>query len=521
MSTRQVCFDFEAIEFRKKRLFTADQIYQSATADLLKGIEEDRRFERKPCGIHQKELGTYFSMFANTPPDGGIIVVGIENDGTPTGCCKLNSKQVNSLEKTGYEQCSEARYECKQLIFEHSDGAEDFVILFRVFYRHDKVVMTNGGEAYIRRGDSRHKLTADEVKELQHDKGQVQFEQEPCTLDFPEEFDLDRIREWANRVRVVRKLSEDTDDKKILAIFNLGKVKDGHFTPNNACALLFSKNPTSVVPGCKIRFLRFEGEEMGTGDRFNQVKDEMLRGRVPELIVECERLLESQLRNFTRLRVDGKFYTELEYPKNAWYEAVVNACAHRSYALRNMPIFVRMFSDRLEVESPGAFPPMVTPANIFDSHYPRNPQLMEALWFLDFVKCANEGTKRMRNEMISRELPVPEFSQKEGNYLSVVVTLRNNVKQRKVWMDADAAGVIGATIFESLNEHERQVINYVAEFERISVSQAQRLTQLSWPAASKLLRGLALRRILELIRKSNVERDPGARFVLRKPKASK
>ena len=51
--------------------------------------------------------------------------------------------------------------------------------------------------------------------------------------------------------------------------------------------------------------------------------------------------------------------------KKAWYEALVNACVHRSYNLKNMNIFIRMFDDRLEIESPGGFPPLVTPENIF------------------------------------------------------------------------------------------------------------------------------------------------------------
>ncbi len=72
---------------------------------------------------------------------------------------------------------------------------------------------------------------------------------------------------------------------------------------------------------------------------------------------------------------------------------------HRSYGLRNMNIFIKMFDDRLVIESPGAFPPFVTPDNIYDSHHPRNPHLMNALYFLDFVKCANEGTRRMRDMM--------------------------------------------------------------------------------------------------------------------------
>jgi ATP-dependent DNA helicase RecG len=55
--------------------------------------------------------------------------------------------------------------------------------------------------------------------------------------------------------------------------------------------------------------------------------------------------------------------------------------------MKNMPIFVKMFDDRLVIESPGPFPPFVTPESIYDSHQPRNPALMDALFYLEITRC--------------------------------------------------------------------------------------------------------------------------------------
>ena len=132
---------------------------------------------------------------------------------------------------------------------------------------------------------------------------------------------------------------------------------------------------------------------------------------------------------------------------------------------------------------------------------------MAALFYLDFVKCANEGTRRMKQVMEAMGLPTPEFEQKEINYGLVRVTLRNNIKYRKAWIDKDA---------RTLEENERRIINFIAEHGPISVSQVQRLTQKTWPAASKMLKGLVERGILEH-RKSPAlkDRDPGARYALK------
>jgi ATP-dependent DNA helicase RecG len=162
--------------------------------------------------------------------------------------------------------------------------------------------------------------------------------------------------------------------------------------------------------------------------------------------------------------------------------------------------------------------PLVTPLTIYDLSVPRNPYLMEALYYMKFVKGVHEGTRRMRDTMAEMKLPHPEFEQKDFNYALVRVTLRNDIARRKKWIDRDASALIGAAISNMLDQHELRVINFIAENSQISVSQAQRLTGKSWPAASKTLKGLVDRGILEAVRKAGAERDPSARYKLRTPR---
>ena len=89
------------------------------------------------------------------------------------------------------------------------------------------------------------------------------------------------------------------------------------------------------------------------------VKNISIERPVPLLIREIAEVLRGQLREFSRFGENGKFDTVPEYPEEAWYEVLVNACVHRSYGLKNMNIFVKMFDDRLVVESPGGFPPLL------------------------------------------------------------------------------------------------------------------------------------------------------------------
>ncbi len=56
------------------------------------------------------------------------------------------------------------------------------------------------------------------------------------------------------------------------------------------------------------------------------------------------------------LGASGRFEALPLVPTDAWLEAVVNAVVHRSYSMSGDHIRVDVFDDRIEVESPGAFP---------------------------------------------------------------------------------------------------------------------------------------------------------------------
>jgi ATP-dependent DNA helicase RecG len=502
------------------QLMSSDEIYNSCDENMLRALfkVEDCRLEKKPSGIHARQLSQYFSMWANTPPMGGVIVIGIDNDKTFEGCVKLHPNQINDLEKTPDTFCPDAQYKIKRIpIRRDSDKQNDFVILFWVEYHKTKVVRTTDGHVFVRRGDSKMELKGDAIRHLQAEKGEVRFETEPCTLSYPQDFDMNAVDEFVEMVRSKKGWDIRHSKEKILQLMHLGTFEGEVFIPNIALALLFAKDPRNVAPGCRIRFLRFSGETERTGEAWNAVKDEFIDGAIPVQIQKADVVLKSQLRNFSRLGVGGKFFTSLEYPEFAWYEAIVNACVHRSYGngMKNMTIFVKMFDDKLVIESPGPFPPFVTPSNIYTTHHPRNPFLMDAMYYLKFVKCANEGTRRIKEEMLGMELPEPEFKQDDKDSAVVRVTLRNNIKQRKVWIDADVAEVLGAQIANSLSEKEKRCINFIAENGQISVSDVQRLTHMSWPASRKILGKLVEQGILEHKHRNDVSRDPKARFKLR------
>lgn len=181
-----------------------------------------------------------------------------------------------------------------------------------------------------------------------------------------------------------------------------------------------------------------------------------------------------------------------------------------------MHVTIKMFDDRLEVESPGGFPPLVNSDNIYEMHVPRNPHLMDALFYMKYVQAANEGTRRIRDAMARLGLPAPNFRQTQANAAHVRVTLKNDIEHRKAFVDSDAFKVLGEVLSSSLNEYEKRIVNHLAERGTINVTEAARIGGKRWQAAKKVLAGLVERGILDHVHHPTIERDANAYFVLKK-----
>lgn len=328
-------------------LLTPDEIYRAEDFTLFTRLTEDTRFDRKSARVDAKALAMYLSAFGNGPGiGGGVVAVGIEDDRSVTGCRMLSEEKLNAVEDAGSNICPSGHYESRRVPCINKKGDHDFIILIRIHYVETKLVELTNGDAYRRTSRGNKRLTDHEKQEIRISKGESQFELDPCGLVYPEDFNLSRIRTFASMIREYRDGSQDTSDEQILEIMHLGKRHGDAFHANSACCLLFANDPQALFPGAYVRFLRYSGSEEGSGREYNVIKDRLISGSVLDVIQQAASVIDANLREFTTYR-DGKFYTVQEYPRDAWYELLVNACIHRSYHIKNAPVFVKMFDDRL------------------------------------------------------------------------------------------------------------------------------------------------------------------------------
>jgi len=495
MAYDQLTFDFSAPLESLPQLWTPDDIYNSADQAVVQRFGEDNRVERKRAEVSQKDLADYLSMWANTQPSGGLVFIGVGNKGELFGCKNTSPDHINQLE-TARRLCADAQHEFKRIPIINTRGEDDFLILLRVYYRQDKLVETASGEAFVREGDEKRRLTETEKREVRLNKGELDVESERVPLRFPDDFDADLLDTYMQEYVTKRRLKNRYSLIDVLVLSKLGKIADRGFEPNLACAMLFAKDPRSVAPGAYVRVLRYEGTEEQFGTKMNTIYDEVFDGPLPLVIADAEAHISSQVRKFTRLGKDGRFATRPEYPKEVWLEAIVNAVSHRSYNLKNMNIYVKMFEDKMVIESPGSFMPPTTAESVYDAHNPRNPNLMWALYYFDFVQCAFEGTRRMRQGMREANLPDPQFLQTQAGTFKVVVTLKNNLEHRKEFVRAEASSAVSPETYALLTEHEKMIVNYLADKSRLNVVEASLLINKQWRDTKIILEGLEEKKVI-------------------------
>ena len=106
-------------------------------------------------------------------------------------------------------------------------------------------------------------------------------------------------------------------------------------------------------------------------------------------------------------------------------EAVLNALAHREYRMPGS-IFVRQFPRRLEIVSPGGFPPGITAANLLWRQSPRNRRIADACAKCGLVERSGQGANRMFEESIKEGKPRPDFTGTDD--YQVELTLRGEIQ---------------------------------------------------------------------------------------------
>jgi ATP-dependent DNA helicase RecG len=160
---------------------------------------------------------------------------------------------------------------------------------------------------------------------------------------------------------------EQVDWSSILVNLELMTKVDDRIVPTIDGILLFGTSPKKYLPQSGIRGLVYQTDQPDYATK----ADEELKGPLLPLGAQSGSIVENglveQALDFVKRHtsvsseiVDGRRIDRSVYPDYVLREAVVNALVHRDYSITGTDITLTIFSDRLEVTSPGRLPNSAT-----------------------------------------------------------------------------------------------------------------------------------------------------------------
>jgi ATP-dependent DNA helicase RecG len=153
-------------------------------------------------------------------------------------------------------------------------------------------------------------------------------------------------------------------------------------------------------------------------------------------------------------------------------EAVLNAFSHRDYR-HGGSIFMRQYPRRIEIVSPGGFPPGIDETNLLWEQNPRNRRIAEVLSRCGLVERAGQGFDLIYRECIRHGKPLPDFSHTSEH--SVWVTLHGEIKDPEFLRFLDE---IGQKRLASFSTEDFLIIDLIHREQPVSKKLASRLQYL-------------------------------------------
>jgi ATP-dependent DNA helicase RecG len=430
-------------------------------------LEEGQFGDVKAVEKRPSSLSEDISAFANA--DGGELYLGIDElevNGAETRSWRgfSNPEAANShvqVFDSLFPVGSEFQYE-----FLRCDELPGLVLHILV-NKTRGVTLASNNIPYLRRGaQSLPQNTHELRKRLEYAKGVHSFENESTNADLALVAESEIVREFIDEVVPTAEPVEYLKKQSLIR----GDV------PTVAAVLLFADEPQAVIPKhCGIKIYRFKTT---AAEGFREAE-----AFIPKTVEGC---LYRQIRAAVSLTTDliqqvpkmgaGAEFEHVHYPPETLHEIITNAVIHRDYSITD-DIHIRIFDNRIEVQSPGRLPANMTVKNLLTQRAARNGSVQRILnKFKDPPnRDVGEGLKTATNAMTSLGLEPPVFEETGNSFL---VTIKH----------------------EKLATAELTIMDYLENHETINNKQARRITFIheDWKVKS-IFRGMEGKRMIKQV----------------------
>lgn len=440
------------------------QEIQHIEAENIISSEEGHFLDLKSKDVSPAKLTQTICALENA--DGGEVYVGIED--SPRCWSGFGDME----DANGHIQIFERLFPLGNGFFYTFMKCRDlsgYILKIEILKSHDIVAASNN-IAYLRRGaQNLPQNDAPSLERLKRNKGISSFETELLNADATVIIESDVASSFMCAIL------PGTDTERWLKKQQL--IRDNK--PTVAGAMLFAEEPQALLPKRSgVKIYRYQTREEGERSRlvYNPIT---IEGSAYYLI---KKSLNETVRQIEELQIMTESgLSRARYPKEALHEIITNAVLHRDYSVPD-DVHIRIFDNRVEVQSPGLLPAHITPENILEERFSRNGVLVRLInKFPDAPnKDVGEGLNTAFEAMKTMRLVSPIIEQSGMN---VVVTLKH----------------------EALGSPESLIMEYLEVNEFIANKQARIVTNLGSENAIKhILRRMVDAEMLDVIKGKTV-----------------
>ena len=429
--------------------------------------------------IHAKDMRERISLvvdelvaFANAK--GGTVYLGVEDDGTVTGC---KDYDIQKIMESIYDRTRPALFtEIEVIQYKGKD------ILAIKVERDGTTYATSDGRCLKRLGKNSKPYYPDEMSNKYTSIQNPDFSSQILADSNIEDINILEIYNLKEKLKIRDPKSTLSDLEDMSFLRDLGLIKkDEQIDRLTVAGLLFVGKETAInrlLPQAEVIYLHYSANNLEEYDARLDLKQPIISiiDRLTEKIQNTNKIVNVQV---------GLFRLEIEdFSEKVFQEALLNALAHRDY-LNTGAIYVKHYPDRIVIENPGSFPEGITEKNIITHpSTPRNKLIAETLQRLKYVQRTGQGVDIIFREMISSGKPYPQYqAYNEAVTLTIFSSIDDVSFVKFIASEQDRLQRI-------LPLSELMVLRYLTDNKRIVLSEMQELTQLPAAEARKCCNNL-------------------------------
>ncbi|MCZ6634436.1 MAG: putative DNA binding domain-containing protein [bacterium] len=381
---------------------------------------ENSGVEFKRDNVHTDSLATEIVALLNL--EGGHILLGVEDDGQVTGL----TRNARAAEEWVMSVCRD-RVQPPVIPYWETVLWEGSTIIGMITLpadSPDKPYKARRGSAwvtFVRVGSTSREASREEEARLYQASHLMRYDIKPVAGTGLDSLDWKRIENYFQNIlqQDCPPLDDDAAWTEILLNTDILIEDRGHVIATVSGLLLFGNTPNRFLPQAGITATAYSEKEKD----YATVDEENIRGPLVSVFSESGDLLKKgaidnaldfAARNMgtTAWLEGGRRQRKKAFPEETVREAVVNAVAHRDYTITVTDIELSLYSDRLEVISPGRLPNTVTVEKMKQGYRAaRNELLKEILRDYGYVEHRGMG---VRNRIL---LPMREHNGTEPDLI--------------------------------------------------------------------------------------------------------